>query len=377
MTDDFRRYATGLAPLLLCSLLLVGTSTVCGAVDLTSKLQLNAYLTQAFGITDGTPLLGLTEDGTADYRSAALLFRANLTAADHFIIQLSHEALAASPTAELKDSVELDWAFYQHHFGNGSRVRVGRLPIAFGIYNQLRDVGTVLEFFRPPVAIYFEGAFASETVDGLELSHPFELGGGWSLETTAYLGSWDRSEFLAPDFFEGKAEDAFGVQLWLDTPAPSLRFGFAYQQFDQTGGIPFFRIDSNRFETYLVSIDAEFGRFVLHAEGQQIETFFVGFPEVEIPAYYALVGYRPNEQFGIYMIYEDSWSELNGGPFPPLKIDPFYQDLALSLVYNFRPQTLLRLELHHAETTQADIPLPISGEPYEVDYAILSLSASF
>lgn len=371
------RFGEKLGTVLAVFLVFLGGG-VCSAEELVKGVHLNAYLTQAYGVTDGVPLLGLDEDGTSKYRNAALLFRFDVSDKDQFIVQLSHEALGNSPLDALNEEVELDWAFYQRQFDSGTRVRVGRLPIPFGIYNQLRDVGTVLEFFRPPVGIYFEGAFASETVDGLEISHTFELGGAWSLEADAYLGSWDRAEVLDAEVFDGKAEDAFGAQLWLNTPLSSLRFGLAAQRFDQTGGVPTLRSgESDRFDTLLFSIDADFGRFVFHGEAQRIETSFLFFPDTEIPAYYVMAGYRFNEKLEFYALYEDSYSKLGGGPFPPFRVDPFYQDLAASLVYHFTPQVLLRLEYHQAETSVLDEPLPPSGEAPEVGYGILSFSASF
>jgi len=359
-------------------LLAVVGATAAAAQEPTPKFQLNGYLTQAYGITDGVPILGLDEDGTFDYRSAALLFRFGFSANDDLVVQLSHEKLGSSPVNALREEVELDWAFYRHRFSSGTELRVGRIPIPFGVYNEIRDVGTFLEFYRPPVGIYFEGAFSSETVDGVDVSHSFSFGKGWTLDLDGYWGSWDRAEFIAPDFVDGRAEDAFGVQLWLNTPQSTLRFGFAAQRFEQTGGIVFLREDGSEiFDTFLFSIDTDFPRLILRAEAQVIKTAFVFAPDVEIPAYYVLAGYRINDHLAFHLIYEDSWSKASGGPFPPLKIDPFYEDLAASMIYRFTPQTLVRLELHHSETTQADIPLPLSGEPYKVDYGILSFSASF
>lgn len=341
------------------------------------KLRLNGYLTQAFGMTDGNRLLGLDEDGTTDYRTGALLFTFNLSGKEKILLQLSHESIGDSPIAELGDDVELDWAFYQRRFGSGTRLRVGRLPIPYGIYNELRDVGPLLEFYRPPFGIYFEAAFTSETVDGAAVAHTFGLGDRWSLDAEAYLGSWDRIELINSDTFEGRAEDAFGTQLWLNTPVDGLRFGLAAQRFDQEGMIPGLRgEDPTRFEILLLSIDASFSKLVFRAEAQHLETSFLSFPHVEIPAYYVLLGYKPTPRLAFYALYEESTTKFDSDLLPSLETT-FYDDLAFAATYAFTPQAVLRLEVHDAETAVLDEPTPFGAEVPSTTFGILSLSTSF
>ncbi len=364
-------------------LLLVLTSSVAAAEESEGKARkffFNAYFTQAWGETDGGRVLGLDEDGTFAYRNAALLGRYELTQNDRFVVQLSHEKLGESPLDDIRDDVELDWAFYEHRFVSADlRVRAGRVPIPFGIYNEIRDVGTLLEFYRPPVGIYFEGAFSAESVDGIVVSKTFFASSPWSLDADVYAGTWDRPEYLAPVVYEGEAENGAGVQLWLHTPLEGLRAGLAYQRFDQKEGAAFFRNpDSDLFETWLLSLDADFGRFLVHSEGQLIETSFASVPKAEFPAYYVLAGWRLTDNLEIYGQFETASVRWKlGSGLPDFEIDPQYEDRAISFLYRINPKMLVRVEGHHYETTSADVALTVDQSSVVTDFGIISFTWSY
>ncbi len=353
---------------------LAGTSF---AEEKERKFFFNAYLTQAYGETDSAQVLGLDEDGTFDYRSAALLFRYQPTRKDRIVVQLSHERLGASPFASLRDDVELDWAFYEHRFNSGYEARVGRVPIPFGIYNETRDVGTLLEFYRPPVSIYFEGAYTSETVDGVVLSKSFFEDHPWSLSVDLYGGTWDRPAYLAPTVYEGEAKDAFGAQLWLQTPVEGMRIGLAAQRFNQQGGLEIFG-EAGVAEVYLLSFDANFEHFVLRAEGQWIDSSLLYVPKLQALGYYGLTGWRFSENFEAYFSHEHSLTKWNFGMgIPTFRFDPLYKDSAISLIYRFNPKALVRLEAHHFETSSLDVATPPGLFSVTTEIAILSFSVSY
>src|SRR6185295_2209749 len=98
-------------------------------------ITVHGFLTQAYASTDGHQFVGITEGGTTDYRSAALQLRADMTRKDSFAILIAHERLGESPVMSFRDEVELDWLFYEHRFAS-SAVKVGRVQIPFGIYNE-------------------------------------------------------------------------------------------------------------------------------------------------------------------------------------------------------------------------------------------------
>src|SRR5579864_2273544 len=229
------------------------------------KFHLNGYLTQAYGRSDGNQILGIPRSGTADYRTAALQLRVDMGQEDSFWIQLGHDRLGASPAQQFFPEVGVDWLFYQHRFGDRA-AKVGRVKIPFGIYNEVRDVGTLLPFYRPSTDFYGTGSFTTETVDGAELSYDaLDLGGGWQLDADLYAGNWDFLAITTSGLVQAKARGSVGGELWVTTPIRGLRLGAGGMRYtSETPGDP--KASSHNEH---VSLEWEAGRVAAHVEGKR------------------------------------------------------------------------------------------------------------
>ncbi len=395
-----------------------GDSGSSGISQTLSKLTVHGFLTQAyatasfseggfFSPTDDERILGIPEDGTFDYRAMALQFRYEISTKDIVIVQFSSRSLGDSPIEEVEDEIELDWAFYERRIGDDTSIKIGRVQIPFGIFNELRDVGTVLPFYRPAFTFYREGSFTSETVDGVVFSHTFAAQSEWSLDFDAYLGTWDLVE--SPSLGQGETSlataDGFGVSLWLNTPVYGLRLGAGYQQRDVSGGLEgLFRPvgGEDTFDDFWASFDYAGDRFVARAEYRTFEAdpdeVFAG---GEFPLWYGQLGYHPNEKLRIYVQAEfsdakqpkeDFFQPVFGGLPITEDVDiRFREDIAASLSYLFSSNLVLKLEHHFDVTTEQlgivpvfapPFPFPIGLRPVTAvsdggEYTILSFSVSF
>jgi hypothetical protein len=158
--------------------------------SLADRFSVHGYLTQAWAASTGVKFYGITGRPSTDIRYAAVQARFAATPSDHFLVQLNHRRLGRSPITDFESDVNLNWAFYQHTFDDGTSLKVGRMPIPRGIYNELRSVGVALPTYRPPVVLYDEGAYFSETIDGVVASRTFAADRAWSVEAHAYFGGW-------------------------------------------------------------------------------------------------------------------------------------------------------------------------------------------
>jgi hypothetical protein len=324
------------------------------------KIIIHGFLTQAYARADSGQILGIPEKGTADYRAAALQVRADLTDNDIFAIQLQHERFGDSVVQGFHSDVELDWLFYEHRWGD-SAVKIGKVQIPFGIYNEVRDVGTLLPFYRPSPNFYGEGAFTSETVDGIVLSHTFNLGRSWQLDGDLHYGNWEYIN-RSSTFEKRKVRNSTGVELWLSTPVPGLRVGAGAMRYDVDPP------DGLRWETYHVSMEAEFGRFVTHAEYKNID-----FGQGTYDAGYAHLGFRATDKITINAQLDRS--NLNIDFFRDGKFDT---DKALGVNYAFRNDLVLKAEYHWNEGYTPEVPQQDFFAPaVKTNYGILSLSTSF
>lgn len=339
--------------------------------SLSSKITINGYLTQAYARSDGHQFLGITESGTADYTTAALRIRADMTPNDAFVLQLAHIRIGNSPIQQLKNDVDIEWLYYQHNFGN-SRVKVGRVQIPFGIYNEVRDLGTVLPFYRPSHNFYGDAAFGSETLEGIVLTHRQAIGAGWGLTGDLHYGNWKfgNSDFLGNYFFD-QVENSKGVELWVEPPLPGLRIGAGAMRYDIRSGNPNVpAVGKATWEAAHVSVAAEFDRFNVHSEVKEVnlgDGFRVqlGYAQLGVRLYKGLTLNLQRDMFYVKMANQDR-----------TRTD---DDRAIGLTYAIRPSLVLKSEHHWNEGGfwVEDVPFFGGGPTPKTKYWLVSLSTAF
>lgn len=339
-----------------------------------AKLQIHGYLSQAYATADFTEggffsptqdevVLGIPESGTTDYRTLALQFRYSISDRDSMVVQLSHRALGQSPIGFVEDDIELDWAFYRRSIGDKSYLKVGRVPIPLGIFNEIRDVGTLLPFYRAPFTFYREGSFTSETIDGVIFGHTFGET-GWTSLLDIYAGGWDLVEFAPPGIgaFAGipaakaRAEDAVGLHLWVNTPLPGLRFGGGIKDFSVRDGILEAPGTEADWSDWHLSFDAVFDKFVFRSEFRRFEPEVTSlFPtpvEVENDIFYAQVGFHPTDKWHIYTQYELSEDVTESTSLIESFERTLWRELAVAIGYAWSPNLMVKAEIHFIDLVE-------------------------
>jgi hypothetical protein len=283
-------------------------------------------------------------------------------------VQFSHERIGASPQQSVHPDVDLDWIFYQRQFGGSSSIKVGRMPLPVGLYSEVRDVGPALPFYRPPRGFYGEGAFTTETLDGVILTHRFKLKGDWRLAGDVYYGSW-----AGFDDFQNplSISDAVGFQLYLDTPVEGLRLVAGGIQFESDASVAFPPLDWRGFHG---SIQAAFGRVEGELECRDGYARAPGGPTYfDVNIGHVRIGVALTERLKLQSQLELLKIKL----FPlPEELD-YDQDRVLGLSYRFRPDLVLKAEHHWNEGYFLDPPRNPFGPAGKTKYGILSLAASF
>ncbi|HXE57810.1 MAG TPA: hypothetical protein VNK43_07410 [Gemmatimonadales bacterium] len=341
-----------------------------------SQLSFHGFLTQAYARADGGQYLGIDEHGTTDYRTAALQLRYDVSPRDNFVAQASHERYGHSPIQSSKSDIALDWLFFQHHFGDAASVRLGRVKIPWGIYNEVRDVGTLLPLYRPPVSLYGEQLFTTEAVDGMVVGHRGSLGGEWSLEADIYYGGW---RYLQHDgATEATAHDGLGGQLWLGLPADRVRLGFGAARATVDGFLLVEPGAEDEQTGWIASLDAERGPLLLQGELSRI-TFGAG----DLVGWVVLARAAVSSRLGVVAQAEVLDLDLTvpdpGGSAPLVADVTVHRDLAVGLRYLWRSTVVLKAEAHwYRGYGREDRPTNVfSDPPAELRYGILSVSTSF
>lgn len=379
----------------LLSLALLGCRSVSGT-EVSEKLQIFGHLTQAYGESDRGSIQGASEDGSTDLRKVAIQFRWEISERDTAVVQISHERRGNDFLFLEPDAVEIDWAFYEMRPTPTTTLKIGRLNVPLGIYNEVRDVGTLLPFFNLPISFYAGVLNSAETVDGVSVAQSIAPRSDWALDAEIYYGGWDTvRQQVHPDAefgianFEARAEDGLGVQLWLNTPIEGLRLGAGALTWAlgdpllPTGG-------RERWKTYHLSLDASFEKWIFRAEHRrwrfdQDFGAFLGLP-MSIPGKgeregtYVQLGYWATPKIGVFGQVEDT--SLGSSVDRLSTLTDLHRDRAVSFNYRFRPDLMLRVEFHSADTrlpiADPDRPMDtIDQELQEIEWAILAFSVSF
>lgn len=368
-------------------LLLLGLSVVSAQ----GQLNIHGHLSQGYAITNGSQIFGIDEEGTWDYRNLALQFRYDAGEDYSFLIQLNHKRLGESPIMTLRRDVELDWGFFEYRFNNRHRLKIGKIQLPLGIYNEWRDVGVLLPFYQVPFVPYHEGNYSSETIDGLVWHSDFDITDNWGLETNAFLGRWNWQETtifqdplsgnIVALVSEPEFRNAFGAQVWLNLPGDGLRVGMSGYRGKVFGGAYFNDtpggIGEEDMMVMLTSLDASFDKFYLRSESTYYrfsQNDFSAFGYYFQSGYQFPVGLQLNMQYGYYDIYDLI------GPVVNTRFDlKYYRDYAIGVNFRFNPTIILKIENHWNEGLVADAPVFLGGRfiNKNIRYTIVSLSTSF
>lgn len=134
------------------------------------KLQLHGFLTQGVVLTSDNNFLGESDDGSLDFReigvNASLRLSPELQVSGQVI---SHRAGEMDAGHARLDYGLVDWTGWSGERGRAG-VRLGRIKLPFGLYNETRDVASTRSGVILPQSIYFELARNVElSIDGLGL----------------------------------------------------------------------------------------------------------------------------------------------------------------------------------------------------------------
>lgn len=370
-------------------LLLISNQALC-------QLSVHGYLTQAYAFSKNHQIFGIPKSGTSDLRNLALQFRYDINDQNNIIIQFSHERMGLSPLIKLKNDVELDWAFFEHRFNEQTSIRVGKILLPFGIYNEIRDVGTLLPFYRLPYGPYGNGNYMSETLDGLSVNQQLNFFSDWQLSVDLYGGQWTWIEWFSitnplTKGIEYLTETADikrggGVRLILYTPLEQTSISVGIQHGHVSGGLSFEKKDwlgEQNFTIYHSSVNAEFQRLFFKGElfyisFQKIPTFVTAnFLQAGVSLTDQLIFVSQYEYFGLFDTRINPESFYTFGAYEG-SFD-YNRGFALAMNYKFSSNIVLKIENHWNKSFLLEDKsfLLLIDDPVNTMHTILSISTSF
>ena len=205
--------------------LLAVPTAAASAQDLFDRLELHGSLNAAYGRSDSLGVFGIPQKGTSDYRVFTLQARYALSEKDQVVAQIFNRRLGTSPLAGAISDVTMQWAYWQHKEG-GLTVKVGRNPLPRGLMNEVRYIGTVIPFFRPPTELQQE---AFDALDGAVASYHHELPLGLGFDQHVFFGGSENRSIASTAQGQqvrlARTENMFGGQSYLTLPVANAKLG--------------------------------------------------------------------------------------------------------------------------------------------------------
>lgn len=373
-------------------LLLLGSKS---ALHAQSKLNIHGYFSQAYAKSSHYQVYGIPKSGSSDIRSLALQFRYDASAQNTMIIQFNHRRSGNSPIMAENSSLSLDWAFFEHRFANNISLKIGKILLPYGLFNELRDVGVLLPFYQAPSVVYTEGKNIGETIDGISFSYTFDRFLPWVFDIHLSGGHWEwlewqkmaipNTDMIVEVVETAHIERAVGTQLVLHTPVDGVRLAFGGYSGKITGGINFTkdRYGEQHFLSLSGSIEGEFDRVFAHTEFSRFSTNEMAMVS---NAYYVQAGYK---LFGkTWIQLQSQFLNLNDLPVPaPLipmvqataKDIEITRDNAIGIRYFISSNFVFKTELHWYQGLGLEDQLVniFVDSAYKTRFFILSVATSF
>jgi hypothetical protein len=334
-------------------------------------VEIHGFISQGFILSFENEYLARAKTGSVEFSEIGLNFTRVLT--DELRLGLQFFAHDLGPFGNY--APQIDWGYIDYHPRDYFAVRVGRMKIPFGLYNELNDLDVARVPILLPQSIYQadhrEFAFS---LTGGELYGDVPLGPAGSLEYRLYGGTFPNNP---PD----EAPPAPGVSisnltqpyvyggrlLWF-TPLDGLLGGFSYQKlrFDadyaldpalQTalaslGLVPAdlvspFRVEfrvprwiaSLQYAAHDLDISAEYSRWTGEFKSP-IPLLLT--PHIVNERYYVMASYRVNPWFTPGLYYSGYFVNVEDRKGR----EQYTHDVAATLRFDINAHWLLKLEGH-------------------------------
>ena len=350
----------------------------------TVGVDIHGFVSQGYMKTsDNNYLAGDTESGSFEFNEFGINFSKDLT--DKLRIGLQ---LLARDIGDIgNDDVTLDWALADYHWKDWAGLRVGKIKLPFGFYNEIRDVDTLRTNILLPQSVYNEllrdNIVAIQGV-GVYGEIPANVLGSFSYQAQWGTFSVDKDsgpikymENLSGGLFsvtDINVDDAYVGSLQWNTPLEGLRvggsiFNLSFKSDIKTvaafGSAPIgtdLVMDTDDMTFYVLSAEYTWDNLVLAAEylNQKAKSLIQNIsPETtqESEGYYVSAAYRFTDWLELgtyYSVYYPDNDDKNGDKLKAQGSPDFgawQKDLALTTRFDINDYWTIKLEGHRVNGT--------------------------
>ena len=353
------------------------------ASDWLEDIIINGFISQGYLKSNYNNYLARTEDGTFEFNEFGLVVQSKISNRLSMGAQLFSRDLGY----EGNNDIVLDWAYGDYHFSDAFGIRIGKLKMPYGFYNQIRDV----DFLRPtillPLSTYAEDMRAVVgSYVGTNLYGTFKLGAMGRFDYELGYGALNidaDSPFIKslydtvsasipgnPEIYDRSthAKYVYGGYLRWSTPIPGLRLGMnaGWTTIDYAGyadipnvGKARILFDHEYIYNYIYSMEFMIGNLNITGEYHTIKTNYnitvlgqTSTIPIDPYGYYGQISYRLADWLELSSYYSEFFKDKNdeeGQRYIDQGLPAFFawqKDLCFTARFDLTLNWILKLEFH-------------------------------
>ena len=374
-------------------------------------MRINGFLSQGYIKSQDNNFFGESKDGSFQINEFGLTLNGELT--DNLRVGL--QLLSRDLGAEGNNKINVDWGMVDYRARDWLGVRLGKVKLPIGLYNQGRDS----DFLRPavflPQSIYDENKRnLVVAATGGSIYGNLSFGNGGDLEYQAYYGEVNFPEDSGQAqgmralgtkmsarmgkkvvAFESDNRYVYGGSLIYSPPVEGLRLGVSYftgkSEFDfkllgGDGSISRNKATGNNKDFIVYSAEYVREKLTLSVEYSEFTADRVVFGK-EVPGGrsqggYVQVGYRLIDPVVIYALYDVFYADKNDRDGSELEARGeldylgWRKDFGLGLRWDVNDSWVLKAEWHKVDGAALQLPL-FNPQGVKRDWYYYVLKASY
>ncbi|MCF6178862.1 MAG: hypothetical protein L3J63_05660 [Geopsychrobacter sp.] len=374
-----------------------------------SKIRLNGFVSQGYLASSDNNFLADTTDGTFQYNEIGLTVNTQVSDKLRVGVQLLARDLGEVGNNEIR----LDWGYGDYRFTDYFGVRIGKVKLPLGLYNEGRDSDFLRSMVFLPQSIYNEnqrdmlvayqglgiyGNLPLETAGDLDY-HVFF--GTTNMPSDALMFKTVRNSFnristgLGGQQVTSVAEDDsiyYGGALVYNTALDGLRLGASYlsseNNFKATlanGSHADGRLEiDNHFVLSLEYIREYFGLMTEYMEMTSSQNFLgVTTAEKNPQAWYIMLHWFATDQLTFSALYDIRYADKNdknGNSFVAMGMPDFLawrKDASLGVRYDATENWTLKAEFHQIDGNELFTTVIDTAATLEKNWNYFALKATF
>lgn len=405
------KFSRAILIVLSFGLILQGSQLSAWSFDLGTKMRINGFLSQGYIKSQDNNFFGESKDGSFQINEFGLTLNGEIT--DNLRVGL--QLLSRDLGAEGNNKINIDWGMVDYRPQNWLGVRLGKVKLPIGLYNQGRDS----DFLRPavflPQSIYDENKRnLVVAATGASIYGNLSFGSGGDLEYQAYYGGVNFPEDsgqaqgmralgtkMAAKMgkkvvaFESDNRYVYGGSLIYSPPVEGLRLGVSYftgkSEFDfkllgKDGGIASGKATGNNRDFIVYSAEYVREKLTLSLEYSEYTADRVVFgkkvPGGRSQGGYAQACYRLIDPVVIYALYDVFYADKNDrdGDELAARGEPNHlgwrKDFGLGLRWDVNDSWVLKAEWHKIDGAALQLPI-FNPQGVKRDWWYYVLKASY